>query len=345
MKLFFSLALLVSSLSSFAETPFKGYVKVAEGYEIYADYTPAVAGQPTVVLVNGLVYNLHRWDAYVNELKKSGTGIVRYYFRGQSLSLLQESAHGKKTPEFFATGLSYPKMALELSAVLEALKIEGKVNVVGLSYGASIAAEFANSFPERVDNLILMAPLVVSLDRYDPTGAWIHESLDAIRFWWGPLWGPQAYDFYYNMIYHSYLVDERITQDRVPPELASIPDVYKESIFHLVRAVRDFDLKSYDFSKVARVHLLVASDEDAPALADQYSSWQAWAEQSKGSLTYIDHSSHAIPDSVPALAAELTGKMIAGEKDYQNGSIYLAGEDSGIKRCANLSDLKNKKCN
>jgi pimeloyl-ACP methyl ester carboxylesterase len=288
---------------------------------------------------------MHRWDPYVAELKKSGAGIVRYYFRGQSLSLLHESEHGKKTPEFFESGLSYNKMALELSGVLEALKVEGKVNVVGLSYGASIAAEFANSYPDRIDNLILMAPLVVSLDRYDPAGAWIHQNLDAIRFWWGPLWGPQAYDFYYNLIFRSYLVDQRITPDKVPPELAEIPDMYKESVFHLVRAVRDFDLRNYDFSKVARVHLLVASDEDAPALADQYRSWDAWAEPVKGSLTFIQKSSHAIPDSVPVLSAQLTVKMIAGEKDYQNGSMYLAGEDSGIQKCAKLSDLKAQKCN
>jgi len=338
----FIIASMAVSVAFAAPEPSKGFVTVEQGHEVYVEHHAAARNKPTVVLVNGLVYDLKRWDPYVAKLKAKGIGVVRYNFRGQSKTLLRE-VESKSTPEFFARGITYQNLAQELAQVLDSAKVSGKVTVVGLSYGAAIAAEFANVYPQRVDNLILMAPLVISLDHYDPMGAWIRWNLDAIRLWWGPIWGPAAFDFYYDAIYRSYLVDQRLTPERIPEEMHAIAGVYKESIFHQVRAVRDFNLKSYSFKNGPRTHLLLASEEDRLAFADQLRAWEAWDPTARGSLVYIEESSHAIPDAAPETAARLTLQILGGEKNWSEGRLYRANA-AGTKECENIAALKKNSC-
>lgn len=335
-KFVLAAAAFLASATAFAAESFKGYLEVADGHEVYVDYQAPAASKPTVVLVNGLVYDMKRWEPYMEQLEDSGAGILRYYFRGQLRSLKHEVRKG--TPAFFNEGLSYQELASELKQVLAALQIRQKVTVVGLSYGAAIAAEFAEKYGEQVDNLILMAPLVVSLDNYDPAGAWIRWNLETIRNSW-PIWGPVAYEYYYNLIYRSYLINDRITPDRIPPEMRNIPDEYKESIFHQVRAVRDFDLRKYKFSDVARVHLMLAEEEEAPALADQFKSWNAWSRKSRASLVYLYGSSHAIPDTAPELSAELTLNILKRSTRFLDGRVYSVN-DNGFTEYKNAKDLQ-----
>lgn len=337
----FAFALLSLSFAANAATVSKGLVKIRQGHEVYTEYFAPAAGKPTVVLVNGLVYDLKRWDPYTEKLLEKGIGVIRYNFRGQSQTLLAE-VEAKKTPEFFEDGLNPEIFAQELAQTLKALGVEEKVTVVGLSYGGAIAAEFTQKYPKRVESLILMAPLVVSLDRYDAMGAWIRWNLDAIRFWWGPVWGPAAYDYYYDLIYRSYLVDQRISQDRIPKEVAAIPEIYKESVFHQVRAVRDFDLRKYDFKK-SKVHLLVASEEEPLAYADQLRAWEAWDKDARASLIYIDKASHAIPDAAPAVAARLTLQVLGGEKSLTEGRIYRV-EGTKTLACKDINAMNAGAC-
>jgi pimeloyl-ACP methyl ester carboxylesterase len=194
-----------------------------------------------------------------------------------------------------------------------------------------------------VENLILMAPLVVSLDHYDPMGAWIRWNLDAIRMWWGPRWGPSVYDYYYGLIFRSYLVDQQISVDRIPPELSGIPAIYKESVFHQVRAVRDFDLRDYKFANVEHVHLMLASKEDVPVFNDQLMAWEKWASSTRSTLVELDGADHAIPDSAPAIAASLTKRMLDGDKSFGTGKIYYS-KGRTLSTCADLLTLKAGSC-
>lgn len=303
-----------------------GYVKLSDGHEVYVDHHSARRGKPTLVLVNGLVYHMDRWNEFAAPLKKEGFGILRYYFRGQMLTLRRELEQG--TPEFFRTGLSPEAFAEELHGVLDALKIR-KAIVVGLSYGAGIAAEFADRYPERVEQLIFQAPLVVPLDSYDPQGAWIQWNLDYLRLFWGPLWGPYVYDYYYNLIYRSYM-NQRIVPERIPPEMQDIPEEYKEAVFHQVRAMRDFDLRRYRFSELeGRVHMMLASEEEEPALKDQFRAWNGFDREAKGSLLYFAPSWHAIPDAIGSLAAEVTKRIALRDARFADGKVYGFDAESG----------------
>jgi pimeloyl-ACP methyl ester carboxylesterase len=332
-NLLLSLLALSSPLAS-AET---GFLRLPAGHSVFVEYDRASNGKDTFVLVNGLVYDLNRWDSLAAELRKQGHGVLRYYFRGQLGTLRKEAEDTGGKPKFFRSGLSREDFALELREIMDSLRIK-EAHIVGLSFGAGIAAEFGERFPDRVDQLMFLAPLVVSLDRYDPSGAWIHWNLDALRLFWGPLWGPYVYDYYYNMIFRSYL-EKRLVPERIPAEMADMPEIYKESIFHQVRSMRDFDLREAKFGKLkGRVHMVLASEEEEAALKDQFKAWSAWGS-AQGSLVYLTPSYHAIPDAVGAYGGRVLLRLV----NEKAPSVYfseLSRDVDGWKKMASEKELE-----
>lgn len=319
-------ALLLSFLLSFsAAQADSGFARLPAGHELYYNYVKPAPGKPTFVLVNGLVYDMDRWLELSAPLEQKGYGVLRYYFRGQLASLKQELNSGR--PDFFDSGLSGEMFATELAQLMDELKIEKGI-VVGLSYGAAIAADFGRLHADRVEQLVFLAPLVIPLDRYNPSGAWIHWNLQALRLGWGPLWGPYVYNYYYDLIFRNYM-GQRLVPEKIPAEMKDVANEYKEAIFHQVRATRDFDLRQYKFAALpGRVHLLLASEEEAPALKDQFRAWKNFGK-SRGSLTYFSPAWHAIPDSCGAFAAELLQQIADGASQMAPGAIHYASTKSG----------------
>lgn len=321
MKTLLTLILLLVSLHVKAQTQGQ-YWTLSDGVKRYVEYTPGQSGKPVVVMVNGLVYNLSRWNDLRQDLQKKGYGVLNYYMRGQHLTLRTEYKE-KGNPSFFKDGLSTEQLAEEIHEILDLAQIQKPVVVLGLSFGAAAAAEFARLYPQQIHNLIFLAPLVISLENYNPGGQWVNANLSWIKLWWGPLFGPQFYEMAYGTIYRTYLA-QRIVPQNVPAELQDMPDVYRESIFHLTRAVRSFDLREYKFQDIGanRVHFLLAKEEEERAFQDQLKSFEAVDEKSRGALVWLTEASHAIPDSQPREAAALIDAMVQKSRALENGKKY-----------------------
>lgn len=323
-----SLLFVVLSLAVFTSVArgANGYVQLGDGVSRYVEYQPAKPGFPTVVMVNGLVYATDRWNTFRGPLAQKGYGLLNYDFRGQRFTLRRE-VEERKTPAFFKDGLDSRKMAEELQAVLQALRMPGPLVLVGLSYGAHIAAEFARLYPAQVHTLIFMAPLVIPLDNYNPQGRWILANLDFLRLTWGPVFGPMFYEAAYAQIYRSYY-QQQLVPDRIPEELRAFPNEYRESIFHLTRAVRDFDLRRYDFAapSAMRVYFLTAGKEDPNAFRDQLEAFDRVAPSARGVLVHFPESGHAIPDSVGPSAAGLLDVFLTRDARLRPGGKYRMTE-------------------
>ena len=336
-KLLLLLALLAPSFApaAFAD---EGFVQLPMGHEVYVDYQAARPGKATFVLVNGLVYNFSRWNPLANRLQKEGYGVLRYYFRGQLDTLRRELKKGE--PSFFRDGLSPQVYSQELAELVDRLELK-KVVVVGLSYGAGIAADFGERYPQKVEQLNFLAPLVVSLDRYDSAGAWVQWNLSAIKIFWGPIWGQWAYDQYYDWIYRNYMRD-RLDQSRIPVEMQDVAEAYKETVFHQVRAMREFDLRQSRFAKLkGRVNMLLASTEEERALRDQFSAWSRF-DQAQGSLVYLSPAYHAIPDVQGDWAAQLLMSLLEGNDRLKKGLAYYSNPKDGWAgvQATNANDLE-----
>src|SRR5690606_36420088 len=129
-----------------------------DGVPRHVEYLPAAPGKTTLLFTNGLVYDLRRWRELTATLEKKGYGLVLYYFRGQHRTLLAEHEQFG-TPLFFKHGLEGGDFTDELYQLTEALGLRDPLTVVGLSYGAHIAARYAEAHPDRVAKLIFLAPL------------------------------------------------------------------------------------------------------------------------------------------------------------------------------------------
>ena len=97
---------------------------------------------PPVVLIHSVGADLSLWDDVARELRNTSL-VIAYDVRGHGGSALQYG------------GMSIESWSDDLSALLEALEIEGAI-VVGLSMGGMIAQHFAAHHPTNVLGLVLM---------------------------------------------------------------------------------------------------------------------------------------------------------------------------------------------
>ncbi len=116
-----------------------GKVK-SNGTELYYEIT---GNGPYLVLIEGLGASLYLWEKQIPELSKHFT-VIAYDNRGV----------GKSDKP--AGPYSINMMAKDLAGLMNALEIS-KAHILGVSMGGFIAQEFAISYPEKVDKLVLAA--------------------------------------------------------------------------------------------------------------------------------------------------------------------------------------------
>jgi pimeloyl-ACP methyl ester carboxylesterase len=122
------------------------FVRLSDGvthYELSGE-----AGRPTVVLVHGGTIPLWNWDLQAPALRDAGLRVLRYDHYGRGFSDRPAVAYDREL---------YRRQLLEL---LDALAIDGPVDLVGISFGAATVASFTAAHPERVRRLVFMAPVL-----------------------------------------------------------------------------------------------------------------------------------------------------------------------------------------
>lgn len=101
---------------------------------------------PTVVLLHEMQMSLESWD-YVLPALQPHHRILRYDLRGFGLS---EKVRG--------TSLTLDDEVEDLKQLLDALKIQGPVTLIGGAVGGAIALKFAATYPERVRGVAVTSP-------------------------------------------------------------------------------------------------------------------------------------------------------------------------------------------
>ena len=114
-------------------------------------------GPKTLVLIHEMGGTLDSWDQGLGALN-NGRRVLRYDTRGAGLS---EKIRGVVT---------WNNMADDLTALLDALGVTGKVAVAGIAVGAAIGVHFAVRNPDRAAALVLHGPATgVSAERRQQT--------------------------------------------------------------------------------------------------------------------------------------------------------------------------------
>lgn len=287
----------------------QAFVKIRSDRELFVDYIKPAAGKPVIVLLNGLTYRTGIWDAFVNELKGDGLGILRYDPMG----------HGKTMVKY-----GYPSEAIQaddqvkdLHSLLSALSIKKPVHLLGLSYGGAIGTMYAVKYPKKVASLILMAPFTKPLDSQDQQIR-LHIAQTRFMFPFNNATDDELYDYFLKqIIYATYALAEPIVLEHP----------YKmESTFRLVQGVRKF--KASDVVNQlpdASVHLIVADKDQyiEPKILEDL--WTQIPKRSRLSRLFINHSEHKIPEAMPNFSAEWVKLIVNGDERIQDGRTWQGG--------------------
>ena len=163
-KIFFATTILMlltaPSTAKPKRTVKQGFAKVSNA-KIY--YEIAGEGQP-LILIHGGNMDRRMWDQQFVTFAKTYK-VIRYDVRGFGKSDRQVKAFAHYQ---------------DLYDLMKFLRIR-KANVVGLSMGGGIAADFAISHPEMVENLILVCPGINGFTISSDGGAYSIATIEAAR--------------------------------------------------------------------------------------------------------------------------------------------------------------------
>jgi pimeloyl-ACP methyl ester carboxylesterase len=120
------------------------FVHLSQGFTHYQLDGPE--GGPTVVLVHGFSVPYFLWDQTFDPLVKAGFRVLRYDLYGRGLS---------DRPDVRYDADLFDRQLVEL---LDQLKVQGPVHVVGASMGGAIVVTFAARHPDRISGVSLLDP-------------------------------------------------------------------------------------------------------------------------------------------------------------------------------------------
>lgn len=300
--LFVMIGLLFTSPSFALE---EGLFEVSENHHVYYRYQEAKPGQPTLVLMNGLIYAIENWDEYFNELSQSGVGVLQmaYSTQPESLAELTELpfyAVPKLTPfGMVPKGIETQTLVNESMAVIDALGID-RFTLASLSYGSIVAAEMAVQQKDRIDELILMAPAVMNSGRYNPYGQSRHNYYTLLKSAGNPL-ADISYDGELFATLSALITPLKYNYEDVPFTY------FFAGVYQMVRSSKWFDLKDYANADLPPTYMFLASLEDKPLYRDQLLFWEMMdSNSSRRGLVTFEGSYHAIPGVAPEKCAEQT---------------------------------------
>jgi pimeloyl-ACP methyl ester carboxylesterase len=121
------------------------FIKLSKGITHYQLEGPA--NGPVVILVHGFSVPYYIWDGTYEYLIKNGYKVLRYDTYGRGYSDRPDAIYNQ---EFYNTQL------LEL---INGLKLQGPVNLAGISFGGKLITNFTCQHPDLVNKVILIDPV------------------------------------------------------------------------------------------------------------------------------------------------------------------------------------------
>ena len=293
-----------------------------QGRKIYVDYAPAAAGEPTLVLLNGLTYSTANWDAYVKELerRRPGLGVLRFDMIAMGQTLL-EGTH----PVNYA--VPYTDQ-VELTAKLMGQLGIRSAFVAGLSYGGGIAVAFGAAHPELVEQLVLMAPFTEPLKAMDQ---FINNEVAANRFTFSL--NPATNDELYDYFLHQFIF---ATYPSLEPSV--LDNDYKlEGVFRMVQGIRKYDtLEDAKGLPALSTHLLVAGRDQYIEKEVQNRFWKAVPLAARASRIDIAGTEHKMPEAIPAFAAAWTVEILSHRPELNRGLTFQGNPDDFVAHAGSV---------
>lgn len=284
-----------TSTENFKGETFKGFIKIREGRELFVNYVKPKAGQPTLIILNGLTYSTLQWDRFAAELEKRGTGLLRFDMYGMGQTLLKYAPATEV--------ISYQDQAEDVKKLLTVMNLKAPYNFVGLSYGGGIGLAYSFAYPQDIKNLILMAPYTEPLEgQYK----WIMSQIWATRqvFPYNPSSDDELYDYFLHQIVYA-------TYPQAEPVVLQNPFIL-EGVYRMVQGIRKFRPVDLTQQIPATTHLMIAEYDQYIPRQVLNSFWDKVPAVAKGTCVIVKNSEHKIPEAVPGFAAKWVYEILQG---------------------------------
>ncbi|MFZ4713074.1 MAG: alpha/beta fold hydrolase [Bacteriovoracaceae bacterium] len=116
-----------------------------------SNFEPNLASDAKVVMFNyGLVCSNHHWSKQVSYFQELGYNIILQDYRGHF-----NSAGADDIPS-----ITFANMAKDMEMILNYLGVK-KTHMLGHSMGVNVTLEFARTFPDRIESMILIGGTVL----------------------------------------------------------------------------------------------------------------------------------------------------------------------------------------
>ncbi|MBD1394976.1 alpha/beta fold hydrolase [Mucilaginibacter glaciei] len=112
-----------------------------------------IDGQDTgkvVILIHGFSVPYYIWDGTFENLVENGFRVVRYDMYGRGFSDRPDVLYNQKL------------YMDQLSELIEALHLKKPISMAGVSFGGIVAADFAATYPDLVNKVVLIDPAYVN---------------------------------------------------------------------------------------------------------------------------------------------------------------------------------------
>lgn len=285
---------------------FKDFIEIENGRSLYVEYTAPAEGMPTLILLNGLTYSTRNNHRYVAALKKQGIGVLSYDPMGMGKTLLRYAPVREIIP--------LESQVKDLALLLDKLNFQDSLNLAGLSYGGGLALAFAATYPERVKNIIAMAPYTEALEGQDLL---VRSQINMSKWIWpfSQMSYEQLYFYFFKQLVYT-------TYPFIEPTILGNP--YRlDAVLYMALGIKDFKaLDIIDSIPDGSLHLVVARQDQYIPTRDLNEFWDAVPDSKKASRMYLNGSEHKIIEFVPNFAAKWTYHILMNESEVKSGQDF-----------------------
>ena len=297
-----------------SEQGLKGYVQIRTARQLWVDWSYAKPGKPTVVLLNGVTYSTWQWDAFAQQLIEQGIGVVRFEPRGMGMTLRLHAP--------VLSNIEIQEQAKDLHDLVQTLKLQTPLNLVGLSYGGGLAFYYASMYPQDVGRLIAMAPYTEPIKAQDE---WIKSQIWLTRQTqpWNLSSDDALYEFFFRQIvYWTYPYAEPVT----------LANPFKlEGIVRLGLGIRKFRASDVASSFPAHsIHLVIAGKDQYIPRSILEDFWSHVPESARASKMVIGSSGHKVPEEAPKFSAAWVMEILKDSKVLQSNVEFDGDPATGL---------------
>lgn len=321
-----------------------GFVKLANGDQLYVHVFNHRSELAPIVFFNGLSQDLSDWKTLFPIIEKSPRPLIFLdnLYQGRSLKKylsdkpvripltsplgFERQVYGDASPLFKSVPIT--EQSHDIINLLDFLGVKGKVDLVGLSYGGGAALEIASTFPERVRNVMMLAPYVGPLETQDQM---IRAKVSMLRKMFplskysAPEYEDELYDFFLrDLVYTTYALSE--------PSILRWGALQLSGAFELIRGIRHINSAKMATKVPDRsIHLVIAGEDQYIPEKMLTDFWKTMPDSKQGSILKVHGVEHKLNESVGPMMAQYVLAVTEGLWSVSGNSLSVTPEEGTVK--------------